>query len=183
MTTLTRERFKGGESMRTIVSFVLAAAISTLAASVASGADPAGDAPSTSEVLAKLHRSNLKEIQMGQMAKDHGTLKEVKAYGETLVKDHTEADGKVSKLAKEKNIDLTVNSLPVEQTNMPMGAGFDAAFARDMVEDHKKDIAEVEAAKSKTRDAQLKKLLEGLLPVLKKHESIAQKLVAQTSKS
>lgn len=169
--------------MRTMFSLVLAAAVSTLVVSNASGAEPMGEAPSTGEILAKLHRSNLKEIQMGQMAQDHGTLKDVKAFGATLVKDHTDADTKVSKLAKEKNIDLTVNSLPVEPSNLPMGAGFDAAFARDMVEDHRKDIAEVEDAKSRTRDAQLKKLLAGLLPVLKKHEEIAQKLVQQTNKS
>jgi putative membrane protein len=169
--------------MRAIVSLVLAASVSIFAASLATAADPSGDVPSTAEVLGKLHRSNLKEIHMGQMAKDHGTLEDVKAFGATLVKDHTEADTKVAKLAKEKNIDLTVNSVPVERSNMPMGAGFDAAFARDMVQDHRKDVAEVEEARARTKDPQLKALLDGLLPVLKKHETIAQKLVQQTSKS
>jgi putative membrane protein len=169
--------------MRTIVSLVLAAAVSTLVVSIASGAEPAAEAPSTAEVLAKLHRSNLKEIHMGQMARDHGTLKEVKTFGATLIKDHTAADTKVSQLAREKNIDLTVNSLPVEEGKMQMGPGFDAAFARDMVEDHRKDIAEVEDARSRTRDAKLKTLLDALLPVLKTHEATAQKLVQQTSKS
>lgn len=169
--------------MRIVISLVLAVTVSTFATSVALSADPPSEAAATAEVLAKLHQSNVKEIQMGQMAQDHGTLKEVKAFGATLVKDHSDADTKVSKLAKEKNVDLTANALPVEKSNMPMGAGFDAAFAKDMVEDHRKDIAEVEAAKARTKDAKLKALLEGILPVLKKHEVTAQKLVQQTSKS
>jgi predicted outer membrane protein len=67
--------------------------------------------------------------------------------------------------------------------DMPMGAGFDAAFAKEMLADHQKDIAQVEQARDATKDSKLKALLTDILPVLKKHESIAQRLVDQQKKS
>lgn len=144
----------------------------------------AADAPPpTAEVLGKLHRSNLKEIEMGKMARSHGTSKEAKAFGKTLVDDHSAADKKVSKLAKEEKIDLTASTPPAApEQKMTMGKDFDVAFGRAMVEDHKKDIAEVKAARDATQDAKLKALLEELLPVLEKHLEIAQKL-ADSAKS
>jgi putative membrane protein len=154
-----------------------------VSARAVSANNPAASAPSTAEVLGKLHRSNVKEIRMGEMARDRGSAKDVKAFGKTLIKDHTDADAKVAKLAKEEKVDLAANTPEVGSTEMTMGAGFDAAFAKSMLEDHKKDIAEVEAARDATKDEKLKALLVKLLPVLKKHESIARRLVDQPGKS
>jgi putative membrane protein len=149
-----------------------------LAVVAAAGAALAADAPPTAEVLGKLHRSNLKEIEMGKMAQTHGKSKDVKSYGKTLVEDHGAADKKVFKLAKEEKIDLGASTPPAApEEKMPMDAGFDAAFSKSMLEDHKKDIDEVKTARAATQDAKLKKLLDELLPVLEKHRDIAQKLV------
>jgi predicted outer membrane protein len=48
-----------------------------------------------------------------------------------------------------------------------------------MLADHKKDVAEVTAARDATTDPKLKRLLTDMLPVLKKHQDTAQKLVDQ----
>ena len=45
-----------------------------------------------------------------------------------------------------------------------------------MVDDQKKQIAEVTEARDKTTDAKLKKLLTAVLPTLQKHESMAESL-------
>lgn len=162
-------------------SFVRLSAI--LITVAAGGPVFAADAPPTAEVLGKLHRANLKEIEMGKMARSHGTSKEAKAFGKTLVDDHGAADKKVSKLAKEEKIDLAASTpAAAPEEKMEMGPGFDAAFGKAMVEDHKKDIAEVKAARDATQDAKLKGLLDGLLPVLEKHQELAQKL-ADSAKS
>jgi len=135
----------------------------------------AADPPATSEVLGKLHESNQKEIAMGKMAQKNGKSKEVTSYGKMLVKDHTAADKKVLKLAKDEKIELPAP--PAAKDDMPMGAEFDAAFAKSMVDDHKKDIDEVTKARDATTDDKLKKLLGDMLPTLQKHEDTAQKLV------
>jgi len=140
----------------------------------------AADAPATADVLGKLHESNQKEIAMGKMAQKNGKSKEVTTFGKTLVKDHTAADKKVLTLAKQEKVELP-SPAPAKE-DMPMGAEFDASFAKSMVDDHKKDIDEVTKARDNTTDEKLKKLLGELLPTLQKHEDTAQKIVENTSK-
>lgn len=138
----------------------------------------AADPPATSEVLGKLHQSNQKEIEMGKVAQKHGSAKEVKAFGTMLVKDHTAADKKVIALAKKEKIDLPTAKPPSdEMANMAKESDFDAKFAKDMLDDHKKDVAEATAARDSTTDDKLKKLLTEIVPTLQKHEDTAQKLV------
>ena len=136
-------------------------------------------APSTAEVLGKLHRADQHEIEMGKEAEKSGNTKAVKDYGKMLVKDHSDADKKVTALAKKEKIDLTANTPPMknEMATIPPGPTFDSKFAQSMLDDHKKDVAEISQARDTTDDQQLKKLLTGVVPVLEKHEQTAQKLV------
>ena len=120
---------------------------------------------------------------MGKMAQERGVSKGVKDFGKALVKDHADADKKVAKLAKEEKVDLTASTPPADSHDMKeTGPAFDQAFSKEMLEDHKKDVAEVSTARDMTTDPKLKKLLSGILPVLKKHQNTAEKLVDQTSK-
>jgi putative membrane protein len=142
----------------------------------------AADAPDTSQVLSKLHESNLKEIEMGKLAQSKGASKDVKAYGRTLVKDHTAADKKVKALAKQEKATLPDAAPPMKHDDLGTGAEFDTKFAQAMVEDHKKDIDEVKTARDSTTDPKLKSLLDGMLPTLEKHRDIAQKIAGSESK-
>jgi putative membrane protein len=153
--------------------------IGCLVSLLTAGAARADDPPTTAQVLGKVHQSNLKEIQMGKMAQDHGLSKEVKNFGKALVKDHSAADKKVGKLAKDEKVDLAANTPPTDakMDDVHTGAAFDNAFAKSMLDDHDKDVAEVTAARDATTDPKLKRLLTDILPVLKKHQATAQKLV------
>jgi len=138
----------------------------------------AADPPATGEGLGKLHQANQKEIEMGKMAEKSGQSKDVKAFGKMLVKDHAAADKKVMALAKQEKIDLPAGKPAAdEMTDMPKGSAFDAKFAQDMLDDHKKDIAELKTARDATTDEKLKKLLTDVVPTLQKHEDTAQKIV------
>jgi putative membrane protein len=155
----------------------LAVAGSTLAGTaVAAGVD-------TSAVLNELHRANQEEIDMGKLSEQQGQSKEVKSFGKMLVKDHTAADKSVTALAKQEKVTLEpVPSMKDEMASLPKGAGFDAKFAQQMVDDHKKAIADATKARDGTSDEKLKKLLDETLPVLQKHEATAQKIVDSESK-
>jgi putative membrane protein len=148
---------------------------SWLFGSAAWGSNP----PTTAEVLNKLHNANLTEIEAGKLAQDNGKSKATKDYGRMLVTDETSADQQVMALAKDENIDLS-SSTPVVGTNyvadLTAGSTFDRRFARSMVDDHKKEIADLTAVREHTTDAKLKKLLTDLLPTLQKHESMAESL-------
>jgi putative membrane protein len=142
----------------------------------------AADAPTATEVLTKLHQSNQREIEMGKMAEKNGQSKQVKAYGKTLVEDHTAADKKVKALAKQEKVDLPAQAEPASHEQMAPGPDFDTKFAKAMLDDHKKDVAEAKDARDKTADPKLKGLLTDIVPTLEKHEEMAQKLVDQTKK-
>ena len=141
-------------------------------------------ASDTAAVLGKLHHANQMEIEMGKLAQKNGASKDVKAFGKTLVKDHTAADKKVTALAKKEKIDLTAAAPPMkpeDQATMDRlkaqkGAEFDKSFAAAMVEDHKQDVSEATAARDSTSDPQLKALLTETVPVLEKHRDAAEKL-------
>ncbi|HEX3903881.1 MAG TPA: DUF4142 domain-containing protein [Polyangia bacterium] len=146
----------------------------------------AADPPDTATVLGKLHKSDQKEIAAGKMAQKNGKSHAVKDYGKMLEKDHGAADKKVAALAKQEKIDLaaaTPADSAGDMSGMASDPMFDQKFGQEMLDDHKKDIAEVTAARDNTADVKLKKLLTDLLPTLKKHEDTAQNIVdAETKK-
>jgi len=146
------------------------------------GAAWAADTPDTAQVLEELHQSNQKEIAAGKMAEKSGQTREVKDYGKMLRKDHTAADKKVTALAKEEKVNLAGASPAQEMSGMAADPKFDTKFAQEMLEDHKKDLASVTDARDHTPDPKLKKLLDGMVPTLQKHEDTAQKIVDAEAK-
>jgi putative membrane protein len=141
----------------------------------------------TAGVLAKLHHANQMEVEMGKAAQDKGQSKDVKAFGKTLVTDHSAADKKVMALAKDEKIDLPATMAPMpddkkmETLKTASGADFDKAFSQAMLDDHEKDVGEAKMARDGTTDPKLKKLLTATIPVLEKHRATAKKLVDKTA--
>jgi putative membrane protein len=141
---------------------------------------PSSNPPATAEVLGNLHQADLKEVQAGKIAEKNGQSKAVRDYGAMLVKDHTAADKKVADLATRENIDLraaTPAPGPNDMGTMASGPDFDKKFAQEMLDDHRKDLAAVTAARNASDDPQLKKLLGDTIPTLEKHEAAAQKII------
>src|SRR5438105_8140959 len=65
-----------------------------------------GGALNDDVVLNQVHRTNLMEIRMGQLAQRNGSSAKVKQFGAKLVRDHQAADQKVTALAKQLGITL-----------------------------------------------------------------------------
>ena len=134
----------------------------------------------TAEVLGSLHEADQKEIQAGQIAQKNGRSKAVKDYGKMLVKDHTAADGKVAGLAQKENVDLVAATPapgPNDMGTTATGPDFDKKFAQEMLDDHRKAIAALTAARDSTADPQLRKLLTDMLPTLEKHAAAAERII------
>jgi putative membrane protein len=138
---------------------------------------------STARVLGQLHSGNVREMRMGSLALQNAKSKDVQAFGETLIRDHDLADTMVVAFAKARGITLAANTPPVGPMNLPMGESFDAAFAKAMLREHQQTIADVTKARDGTHDPKLRGLLNELLPIFVRHESMAQKLVDQSPKS
>ena len=96
----------------TVLSIVM---FTVLGAGTALSADKEGSAQ-TAEVLSKLHHSNQMEVAAGKLAQEKGQSKDVKAFGKTLVTDHSAADKKVMALAKEEKRSIFPPTRPCPPT-------------------------------------------------------------------
>lgn len=151
--------------------------------SVAAAPARADRGVSTAGVLGKLHSGNVREMRMGSLALQHAGSKDVQALGESLIRDHDLADTMVVAFAKKRGITLAANTPPVGPLNLPKGESFDLVFAKTTLREHQQTIADVTKARDGTHDPELRGLLNELLPILVRHEAMAQKLVDQSPKS
>lgn len=71
----------------------------------------------------------------------------------------------------------------LEKLRTLKGADFDREFARTMVKEHQMAIDRVTHARSRINDPEVTGLVDKLLPMLKQHLSMAQKLQDSLSKS
>src|SRR4051812_12917582 len=108
-----------------------------------------------------LHKVNKEEVDAGKLAEKRGTSSDVKEFGRMLIKDHQEADQKLTAMARKANLDLETLNGPdkdmlktdqkkMDQVKTMKGAEFDRAYGSamydghddviKMLDDHKKDI-------------------------------------------
>jgi putative membrane protein len=144
------------------------------------------------QVLRKVHHINLEEIDAGKLAQQKGTTREVKDYGATLVRDHTKADTDTKTLASKMNVDLEkvkddarhrekqqAMQDKMDQLKKMTGKEFDRTFAQMMADGHRQAIAMVKAARVDAKP-EMRSFLDGLLPVLQKHEDMANDILSKT---
>ena len=123
---------------------------------------------------------NLAEVQVGRLAQEKGQRAEVKSFGQMLVSDHGAANQKVMQVASQ--LGVTPPSEPnakqkklYDKLSKLSGDKFDAAFAKDMVKDHKHDIKDFEKATKNTQEP-ARSFASETLPTLRKHLETAQAL-------
>jgi putative membrane protein len=114
------------------------------------------------------------EVDLGKLAQQKAINKQVKDFGEMMVKDHTKANDELKSIAAEKNITLPAtisddSQKKIADLNKESGKGFDKAYINMMVKDHKNVIDDFEkAAKDSTYPA-IQSFAVKTLPTLYKH--------------
>lgn len=115
------------------------------------------------------------EVELGRLAETQASHPEVKAFGKTMVTDHTKANEELKKLAADRNITLPATVGNDEQKHIDKlrklsGHDFDKEYMRMMVDDHEKDVNHFrKAAKDEEFDPAIKAFASATLPVLEKH--------------
>lgn len=129
--------------------------------------------------LKKAIQGNYAEVQMGQLAQQKGQNDDLKKFGKMLFDDHSDANQKAIDAAQA--IGVTPPDGPnakqkadYEKMSKTSGAKFDRHFARHMVADHQKDIAEYNKAAKKADAAG--DYAKGQIDVLQKHLDTAKSL-------
>jgi len=141
-------------------------------------------------ILAKLMAADSGEVAIGTTAQSMATSKGVKEYAALLVSDHGKGLKEVTALAQKLSItpqapagDTTSQAVSHEQSRLQgiaKGTAFDTAFVNHEVEDHQQDIKDAEAMSGAAQNAEVKALVQKVLPELKKHLDKAQKLASST---
>lgn len=114
------------------------------------------------------------EVQAGQLAATNASSDRVKAFGNMMVQDHTNANNELKSLASSKSVMLP-DSLPakhrehISMLQKKTGKDFDKAYMSMMLMDHKEDISKFQMASNSAKDADLKAFASKTLPTLRTH--------------
>lgn len=146
-----------------------------------SGKQSAGMGDSDSTFVKKAAQGGLAEVELGQLAAQKASSEEVKKFGQRMVDDHTKANEQLKQVAAGKNIDLPQNLDANDKATKARleklsGEQFDKAYMRDMVKDHRKDVAEFEHASKMAKDPAIKSFADQMLPTLREHLKDAEKI-------
>lgn len=139
-------------------------------------------------LLQKIHVINIAEIKIGNLALTAAKGAETRKYATMLIKDHTTAEQKVWDTAKADGIRLEssyyVNDGAVNQLQYKLNKvydnlkakdkdSFDKAFAKAMYDGHDEAINLIVSESQSINSANLKTLVDELLPSLRIHKDMA----------
>ena len=159
-----------------IVTAAAFAAFSTVHAQTTSAAPPPNDA----QIAMIAVVANAVDVDAGKLAAEKSSNKEVKAFAETMVRDHTAVNAKATALAKKLGVtpeeSATSKSLKADGDKMlaklkaMSGAEFDKAYVDNEVAYHEAVIGVVTTTLiPNTKNAELKSLLESAGPIFTSH--------------
>jgi putative membrane protein len=188
-----QKRRTGYMIRKTIVGLhILSAAILVLASvTLAADAKRGGDAKGNRDLdrgdknfVTEAAQGGLMEVELGKVAAQKGSAKEVKEFGQRMQKDHGKANEALKKLASNKGVKLPTalegkHKSKVDKLAKLSGAEFDREYMEAMVDDHKDDLEKFEREADKGDDPEIKKFAGEQVPILKKHLELAQTVKRQ----
>ena len=162
----------------------LAAAILMAGAAAAQIQGTANRLGTTDSFVTKAMQGGLAEVQMGQLALQHASSDKVKQFGQRMIDDHSKANEELRKIATMKGITVpsTVDSkdkATMDRLAKLSGAEFDRVYMRDMVSDHRTDVAEFKHESQHGADAEVKAFASKTLPTLEEHLKMAEEMEKQ----
>lgn len=144
----------------------------------------------TATVLSKIHQTNQREIELGQLAMEKAESRDVRAFGELLVRDHRNADRKLRRLVEDKGIELveprpqTVEEKKQDQQKQQAkqrlqkleGTEFDEVYLTTMEREHTASIRMLTRAHKTLEDRDVRDFVGAKIPILKQHLALALRL-------
>lgn len=135
-----------------------------------------------SHFMKKAAGGGLAEVEHGQLAQQKGSSEDFKKFGERMVTDHTKANEELKQVAAEEHLNFRQEiSMKDKATKARLeklsGEEFDRAYMKDMVTDHKADVAQFEHESKMAKDPAVKSFASSTLPVLREHLKEAERSV------
>ena len=142
--------------------------------------NPAGNLSSAdADFVKKAAKGGLAEVELGLLAQQRGASDAVRQFGRRMVHDHSDANQELQRLASSKGIQIPQSldekdAAERDRLSKLSGREFDAAYIRNMLKDHKEDVAEFESTAKKANDADVKAFASKTLPTLQEHLRMAE---------
>jgi putative membrane protein len=123
--------------------------------------------------IVKAAQGGKEEVELGRLAQSKASNEAVKQFAQRMVEDHGNANKELMELAANKGVKLDdkapkKNSM-MDRLSKLQGADFDREYVKEMVKDHKKDVAEFRRMHSGAVDPNLKAWIDKTLPTLEDH--------------
>lgn len=163
---------------RTIVFILLAAAGFSVKAQI-----PQPDPDTTARhflIVASI--KNLQEVSAGQLAAQKATQPEVRSFGQMMVKDHSDAEQKLLKLAKSTGISLPAAATGGIQPDPALKnatSAFDRLYVHGMVAGHQNTVETFENYAVTGKDPDVRAFAQQMLPTLKHHLEEIKRIIDQ----
>jgi len=168
-------------SLRAVVAAgLLTTAPLSLVMAQATSADTAGKAATSNTAFIKdAIEGNMAEVKLGQLAQQKSSNSQVKQFGMMLEKDHGAANDQAKQAAQTMGVAVPTEPNKMQQHTYDKlsklsGDSFDKEFAKDMVDDHQKDVQKYEMAAKKSDAAGT--YAQQTLPKLREHLKMAESL-------
>jgi putative membrane protein len=106
--------------------------------------------PDAREFINQMTIAGLAEVQLGMLASERGTNGDVKAFGQMMVKDHSQANKELAQIAAQlkvqppKEVDAKHRDLANRLSKL-QGAEFDREYMTAMVQGHEEVLKELRA--------------------------------------
>ena len=131
--------------------------------------------------MKKAAEGGLAEVELGKLATEKASNPEVKKFGQRMVDDHSKANEQLKQMAAEEHVKLPENLSAKDKATKARleklsGDEFDKAYMRDMVKDHKQDVAEFQKESKSAHDPAVKNFAQQTLPTLQDHLKEAEKI-------
>jgi len=139
-------------------------------------ADEASGKATTKEktFIKKAADGGMTEVKLGEIAQKNGGSDDVKDFGKQMVDDHTKINDNLKEVAGKMNVEVPTkvsakHEAVIHKLSDLHGAAFDNAYVKEMVKDHKMDIAEFEKADKTVKNSDLKSFIENSTETMKGH--------------
>jgi putative membrane protein len=131
------------------------------------------------EFILKAAQGGMAEVELGRVASQQASSDEVKKFGQRMVDDHGKGGEELKTIAQSRGI-----ALPADMENKDKalrdrlaklnGKNFDRTYMRNMVADHRTDVAEFKREANSGKDPEVKAWAAKMLPTLEDHLRVAQ---------
>jgi len=124
------------------------------------------------------------EVELGRLAADRASNSDVKAFGDRMVKDHSQAGDELMQITSKLGItiptedDATFKQMHDRLSNLK-GADFDKAYMSEMLEDHQKDLSEIQTYANSGNSPELKQWATKTATMVRDHLQMAETTAAK----